>query len=58
MKIGTWNVRSLCRAGSLKAATRVLVRYKLVVEGVQEVRWDTRGTVRAGDYDFFLRESK
>jgi len=53
MKIETWNVRSLYRAGSLKAAARELVRYKLDVVGVQEVRWDKRGTVRAGDYDFF-----
>jgi len=49
MKIGTWNVRSLYRAGSLKAAKRELVRYKLDVVGVQEVRWDKGGTVRAGD---------
>ena len=53
MKIGTWNVRSLYRAGSLKAGARELVRYKLDVVGVQEVRWDKGGTVRAGDYDFF-----
>ena len=52
-KIGTWNIRSLYRAGSLKAAARELVRYKLDVVGVQEVRWDKGGTVRAGDYDFF-----
>ena len=54
MKIGTWNVRSLYRAGSFKAAARELVRYKLDVVGVQEVRWDKGGTVRAGDYDVFL----
>ena len=36
-----------------KAAARELARYKLDVEGVQEVRWDKGGTVRAGDYDFF-----
>jgi len=53
MKIRTWNVRSLYRAGSLKAVARELVRYKLDVVGVQEVRWDKGGTVRAGDYDFF-----
>ena len=52
MKIGTWNVRSLYRAGSLKAAARELVRYKLDVVCVQEVRWDKGGTVRAGDYNF------
>ena len=53
MKIGNWNVRSLYRVGSLKAAARELVRYKLDVVGVQEVRWDKGDTVRTGDYDFF-----
>ena len=43
---------------SLMAAGRELARYKLDVVGVQEVRWDKGGTVRAGDYDFFLRERK
>jgi len=51
MKLGTWEVRSFYRAGSLKAAARELARYKLDVVGVQEVRWDKGGTVR--DYNFF-----
>ena len=38
--LGTWNVRSLYRAGSLAAVTRKLARYKLDLVGVQEVRWD------------------
>ena len=40
MRFGTWNVRSLYRAGSLIAATRELARYKLDLVGVQQVRWD------------------
>jgi len=51
--LGTWNVRSLYRAGSLTAVTRELAKYKLDLVGVQEVRWDKGGTVRAGDYNFF-----
>ena len=51
--LGTWNVRSLYRAGSLKAAAREIARYKLDVVGVQEVRWDKGGTIQAGDYNFF-----
>ena len=58
MKLGTWNVRSLYRAGSLKAAERELARYKLDVVGVQEFRWDKEGTGRARNYNFFLRERK
>jgi len=53
MRFGTWNVRSLYRAGSLTAASRELARYKLHLMGVQEVRWDKGGKVRAGDYNFF-----
>jgi len=53
LKIGTWTVRSLYRAGSLKAAARKLARYKLDVVGVQEIRWDKGDTVGAGDYAFF-----
>jgi hypothetical protein len=32
---------------------RELARYKLDSVGVQDVRWDKEGTVRAGDYTFF-----
>ena len=39
---------------SLTAAVRELTRYKLDLVGVQEVRWDSGGTVRAGDYNFFF----
>jgi hypothetical protein len=38
---------------------RELARYKLDLVGVQEVRWDKGGTVRAGDYTFFCgKENK
>jgi hypothetical protein len=52
MKFGTWNVRSMYRAGSVTAADRELVRYKLQLVGVQKVRWDKQGTVKAGNYSF------
>jgi len=51
--LGTWNVRSLYRAGSLTATARELARYKLDLMGVQEVRWDKGGTLRAGVDNFF-----
>jgi len=53
MRFGTCNDRSLYRAGSLTAAARELARYKLHLAGVQEGRWDKRGTLRAGDYNYF-----
>jgi exonuclease III len=38
MRFGTWNVRSLYRAGSLKTVAREFGKYKLDLVGVQEVR--------------------
>jgi hypothetical protein len=54
--LGTRNVGSLYRAGSLMTVAKESARYKLDLVGVQEVRWDKGGTVRAGDYNFFLRQ--
>jgi exonuclease III len=51
--LGTWNVRNLYTAGSLTTVAKELARYKLDIVGVQEVRWDKGGTVRAIDYNFF-----
>jgi exonuclease III len=53
MRFGTWNVRSLYRAGSLKTVARELGKYKLDLVGVWEVRWEKEGTERAEDYTFF-----
>jgi len=58
MRFGTWNVRSLYRTGSLTPAGRELARYKLDLVGAQEFRWDKGGTVRAGDYNFYLWKRK
>jgi hypothetical protein len=53
MRFDTWNERSLYRSGSLITVTRELGRCKLDCEGVQEVRWDEGGSVRARDYILF-----
>jgi len=50
MTFGAWNARSLYRSGSLTRVTRELARYNIGLVGVQEVRWDKGGTVKAGDY--------
>jgi hypothetical protein len=38
------------------AVARKLARYKLDLVGVQGVGWDKRGTVRAGDFMFFMEK--
>jgi len=53
MGFGTWNVRSLYRAGSFTATARELATYKLGLVGVQEVRWDREGRVSGGNRNFF-----
>jgi hypothetical protein len=54
MRFGTWNVKSTYRAGSLKAVAEEILKYKLDLSGIQEVRWDGGGMEPAGEYTFFL----
>jgi len=56
MRFGTWNIRSLYRAGSITATARELARYKLDLVGLEEVRWDKGGTVRAGIIIFCMEK--
>jgi hypothetical protein len=35
MRLGTWNVRSMYRAGSLRAVAEEISKYKLDLVGVQ-----------------------
>jgi len=61
MRFSAWTVWSLYSSGSLTTSARELQitgRYKLHLIGVKEVRWDKGGTVRAGDYIFFLWKRK
>jgi hypothetical protein len=46
------NIRSLYGAGSTIIVLKELSKHKLDLVGVQEVRWDKRGTIPAGEYTF------
>ncbi|KDR12822.1 hypothetical protein L798_07067, partial [Zootermopsis nevadensis] len=53
MRFGTWNIRSLYRAGALKSVGRELGNYKLDLVAVQEVRWEGEGTIPVDNFTFF-----
>jgi exonuclease III len=53
IRLGTWNVRSLYRAGSLVTVSKELSKSRLDLVGVQEIRWESGGTEPAGEYTFF-----
>jgi hypothetical protein len=52
VRFGTWNARSLYRAGSFRTVAKEISKYKLDLVGVQ-VRWDRGSTEPAGEYTFF-----
>jgi exonuclease III len=53
MRFGTWNIRSLCRLGTVKSVVEELERYKFDLVGVQEVRWEGEGYQTADNYTLF-----
>jgi hypothetical protein len=52
MRFGTWNVRSMYRAGSLRAVAEEISKYRLDLVEVQEVRSGGGGTDSADEYTF------
>jgi len=44
-------------SGSHTTVARELARYSLDLVGVEEVRWDKGGMVRAGVYSFFCEKA-
>jgi hypothetical protein len=46
------------RSGSLTTTARESARYKLDLVGIQEVRWDKRGTAKARDFFSNEKETK
>jgi hypothetical protein len=55
MRFGTWNVRSMYRAGSLRAVAGEISKYNLDLVEVQEVRWDGGGTEPASECMFLWK---
>jgi hypothetical protein len=45
LRFGTWNIRSIYRAGLLRTVAEEVSIYKLDLVGVQEVRWDRGGNL-------------
>jgi exonuclease III len=58
MRFGTWNVSSMYTAGSLRAVTEAISKYKLNLVGVQEVRRGGGASEPAGEYTFFYGKEK
>jgi exonuclease III len=52
-RFATWNVKRMYRAGSLRTVAEEVLKYKLDLVGIQEVRWDGGGPEPAGQYTFF-----
>jgi hypothetical protein len=54
MRFGTWNVRSLYRAGSLRTVAEEVSKYKLDLLGVLEVRWGGGALNQQANIHFYM----
>jgi hypothetical protein len=54
MIFGACNVRSMYRAGSLMVVGEEILKYKLNLVGVQQVRWDRGDTEPTGNIHFSI----
>jgi hypothetical protein len=54
MRLEIWNIMSPYRGSVLKIVVRELVKYKLDLVAIQEVRWDSSGSEVADHCTFFV----
>jgi exonuclease III len=45
IRIAMWNVRTLYRAGAMREMMKEMVKYKIDICALQEIRWPGKGTV-------------
>jgi exonuclease III len=50
MRISTWNVRTLYRAGAMDELAQELEKYKIDICALQEIRWPDEGTMTKKNY--------
>lgn len=52
-RFGTWNVRTLLKMGRMEEVAREMLRYRLGVLALQEIRWGGEGRIDKERYTFF-----
>jgi hypothetical protein len=45
MRIATWNVRTLYRAGAMNELVQAMGKYAVGIRTMHEIRWPGKGTV-------------
>ena len=53
MQIGTWNVRTLFRSGAWASLSSELLKYRMDVTALQEVRWKGTDTIKTKHHTIF-----
>jgi exonuclease III len=53
LRIGSWNVLSLYKAGALKMLIEQLDSYKLDITAIQELRWLDKGVMEKRNHVIF-----
>ena len=53
IRIATWNVLSLYRAGALARLSDELLRYRIVIAALQEIRWRDSDILNTKEYTIF-----
>jgi hypothetical protein len=48
LRIGTWNIRTLFKLDALKCMMDEIIRYKIPIVAIQEVRWLNSGSIQSG----------
>lgn len=57
-RFGTWNIRTLYKAEAVKNIVEDIVKYKVPIVTIQEIRWIGNGNIQSGNSSIFFSEKE
>lgn len=58
IKLGSWNVKTMLKAGKMKEIFREMQKYDITILALQEIRWEGTGIIEKSSYTLYYAGEK
>ena len=54
LRFGTWNIRTLLQAGTMNSIVDEIIRYRMDMVALQEIRWKGKGDIKKKEFTMYF----
>lgn len=54
LRFGTWNIRTLLQAGTMNSIVDEIIRYRMDMVALQEIRWKGKGDTKKKEFTMYF----